>query len=172
MRSGCTARLWLRWWRCRFVLRLPGREGSMLLLPQATRLLRGGLKGHGLRLRGSSPAGRRLRSGPTRKCKGGRQAVSFSGPVIRELRILMRDTHGRDILLAPRRGLLTVPRRMQRRLDHIPIRARRLRGIWATGSISTAIFRCRTRNGFCATTRASGGFRRANRTGWCSSCTM
>ena len=37
---------------------------------------------------------------------------------------------------------------------------RRRRGTWKTGSISTGMFRCRTRSGCCGAIRASGGCRR------------
>ena len=40
MRSGCGARLWLRWLRyCCVVCLVPGLAGSMAGLPQVTRLL-------------------------------------------------------------------------------------------------------------------------------------
>jgi hypothetical protein len=49
--------------------------------------------------------------------------------------------------------------------------ARPLRGTWATGSISIAECRCRTRSGCFATTPTSTGFLPATSSGWCSSCT-
>ncbi len=127
MRSGCTARLWLRWWRCGCVFRLPGRVDSILRLQVAR------LKGRGLRLRDGSRPGRRLRSGLIRKCKGGCRVASFSGLDIRERLILMRGMHGRGTQLLLRRVLLIGLRRMVCRHGRITIQERRLRGIWATG---------------------------------------
>jgi hypothetical protein len=69
------------------------------------------------------------------ECRAGLFRVAlFSGLDIRRLGIRMEGTYGRGILPAPRRVRLIVPlRRILRRFVRIPIRERRLRGIWATG---------------------------------------
>jgi hypothetical protein len=184
MRSGCGARLWLRWLHCGCVMRgRYGRMGSTAALPQVIRLLRHGLReGNGLRLPGSRRPDRKSSCGRMGMypmgnfrvgCRAGLFRVAwFSGLGIRLLAILMELMHGRGILLGLRRVQPTAQCRMVRRFDPMPIRELRPRGIWATGSISIGIFRRKTRSGLCATTRASGGFNLLNRTGWCSSCIM
>ena len=143
MRSGCGARLWLRWSRCGCVRGRYGRMGSTAAA-HLDQLLRHGLReGNGLRLPGSRRRDRKCSCGRMGMypmgnfragCRAGLFRVAwFSGLDILRLAILMELMHGRAILPALLRVLPTAQCRMVRRFDHMHILGQRPRGIWATG---------------------------------------
>jgi hypothetical protein len=154
MRGGCARRLWLR---CLRSCVCP-RHGLTASTAARLRPVPPPRRPRTLRLPsfnpcGISPIGPRTRAGPVCNSEAGLRGTqgSVRRPAIQRLGFIP------PIQVRPIRGLVTLLRRMGLPvvlLTSIP--ERRRRATWATGSISTGVFRSRNRSGCCAATPASG----------------
>ena len=175
MRVWCGAQRWLRRSRSRVLRRLWLRGGFMgstpvlQLVPRlhpGMRPLRGRNKGSRTASRVRAVRPRNTRAGPRVTASKVRRPAMRLVPVIRRRPIVRLDTVVRRMGARFGRGTEIPATLMAAGL----IRERRLRGIWAIGSISTAECRLRTRSDCCAVTPASTGCLQATSSGCCNSC--
>jgi hypothetical protein len=158
MRKGCAARLWLRWSRSCVC---PPAGVAANARVRAVPVLHRALPLPVIKTPGHSRTGRKTRVGLTSNSKAGLRLgrrLSIRGrrtqmPVIRVRAILVRAILPRAIRVPVIRAHTAPFGRA------ISVLAQLLQATLATGSISTKVFRFRSRSGFCAATRISTGCR-------------